>query len=722
MINKKMANQLLSIIVPFFDEQKIIRLFYKELVKNLVADYNYQIIFVNDGSTDKGFDIIKRIAREDSRIKYLSLQKNYGQQAAIYTGLRFARSRAVIVMDCDLQDPPSLIPKMVKAWEDGAKIVLPLRQCRQDHWRKKVSAAAFYTIFNLCRKSKLNPAVGEFYLLDISARSELLHKVTMPLFLRGTVQHLSYKKQFLPYIRGPRFAGQSGFSFLKMLRLARDAFYSRAKVRSTKNVAQAFLSAVARRFGGAEVEACSSKPINSYLIQESNIFEGKTAAIVGAGISGLTLALYLGRLGVKVSIYEKDSKVGGLMTSELIHGQKYDRYYHHIFKKDSNFLELINSLGLSSKLHWHTSRVGALFGNRLYAMNNIIDLLHLPVMSIGAKLRMLSGSIRLSKTIAFTKTDTAESMISKDLGQVAWSAFWRSMFESKFGLFSRQISAAWFQARLKARATSRRYGREILGYPDSGFDTIAKALKKEIIARGGKIFTGIEVDNIATKNQQFTLSFSPTSLFSKSSLSSSSFDLCISTLPPYLTSKIFSAYKSPPIEYLGFVGVIVVLDKSFSSHYWINVLGRDTPFGVIVEQNNLVPPFPSSHSLSSRLKVAAATEMEGSLYKNHILYLGKYIDTTSEFYNLPDETIAKIASGWLEQIKTGAKNDIVEIKIFRDPRAQPVVTTKYKKPPHVCDIDGFYSTSMAHIFPADRGLNEAVKEAKKIVQLITNQD
>lgn len=696
----------ISIISPVYNESESLPAFFKELIKYLYDNiYNFEIILVNDGSTDNTIEIIKNFTKQDNRVKYISFNKNYGQQAAIYTGLKFASGEVIVIKDCDLQDPPSLIPEMISEWEKGNRIVFALREKRDDKPSKKFSASAFYSTLNLFNKNKLNPALGEFYLIDNSIRIKLLKNLMAPLFLRGSLQLFTEKKIYIPYHRAKRKTGKSGFSFIKMLRLARDAFQFRRR----KKI-----------------------PLPEFDIAESNIFDDKSVAIIGAGFSGLVMGYYLGRLGMKVSIYERDNSIGGLLASETILGVKYDRYYHHIFKSDTNLIGLIGSLGLAPKLSWNRSHVGALYDNKLYAMNGLLDLWRLPVMSKKAKIKMLAGGLGLSRSIKNVRTLTAKSLISQMMGKAAWSYFWQALFEAKFGAFTDNISAAWFQSRIKTRALSRQLGHEVLGYPEGSFDTIVQALKKEILANGGKVFTNSYINFVTCHESRFSLSSRATNTFCEKSRDPSinkTFNYCISTLPPSETSKIFPSYKSPHIKYIGFVGAIVVLKKRFSQHYWINVLDKDAPFGVIVEQNNLAtlslrakPMFFGWQSnlspfLSSRAQRSGA---EGSLY-NHILYLGKYIKTTSGFYNLPDKEIIGIAADWLERIKPGIKGEIIEIKIFKDSHAQPIITTKYKKTPHtIKSAPGFCATSMAHIFPEDRGIENAVTEANKICRMIIN--
>lgn len=733
---------MFTIIIPVFNEQDVIETFYFELTKQISSSYKYKILFVDDGSQDDTLSIIKRLSRLDKRVIYISLNKNYGQQIAIFAGLENARGDAVIVMDCDLQDPPGLLQAMIKEWLKGSKIVLPLRQSRDDSWLKIKTALVFYTLLNLFGKTRLNPNAGEFYLLDFSVINSITKEARSPLFLRALVQNLPQKKTFISYDRKARISGKSKFSLIKMLKLSY----------------QAWLFVIG--FRGKNVK---------FNIALSNILKDQSAAIIGAGFSGLTIAYYLGRLGVKVSLYEASNQIGGLLASELICGIRLDRHYHHVFKNDHNFKALMADLGIKDELKFYRSFVSTLWHSKLYAYNNVLDFLMMPGLNLAQKLHMGFGALLSSYLSKNLYHLTAKDFIVKRMGRAAWSNYWQSYFVAKFAHYSVQISAPWFLGRLKARTKTRSFGREILGYPDGGFKTIVDALQNAILDQGGEIFAGIKISKINSSVSSSKNSYGPSfSLFTinpidnlkvsnepriqvDSKLKPSTYNLVLSTLPPHLTSQIFPSYKPPKIDYLGFVGVVLILKKPFSNYYWINVQDENAPFGVIVEQNNLAP---STSLLKSPLR---QDDTEGSLFNNYnnffndkvflnfngrkrlrhrsqkapknskkpsenntfILYLGKYCKTYSELYKMDDETIKKVARDWLDSIKPATAIDVIIAKVFREPFAQPIITTKYKQPPHtIPEIPGFYTSSMAHIFPADRGLDEALKECRNIVEII----
>jgi protoporphyrinogen oxidase len=660
----------ISIISPVYNESESLPAFYKELIKYLPDNiYNFEIILVNDGSTDKTADIIRRLASKDMRLKYIFFDKNYGQQQAILCGLKHCTGQAAIVMDSDLQDPPSLIKKMIRRWQDGADIVLPVRKSRKDNSLKTLLAEAFYLLLNSTQSTKLNSKIGDFYLINRPTIDLIINSGRQPSFLRGEVQKIHLKKDNVYYDRQSRRYGKSSYSIIKMIKLGASAFgYRRHRIQSELRIK----------------------------VVESNIFN-KKIAIIGAGISGLICAYRLSKLGYIVTLFEKDAQVGGLAASTELAGMKVDKYYHHIFPKQVHILALYNELGIYSDLQNLPTSMACIKDNVIYPFNNAKDLLGLPFYSLQQKILLGFGNLRTRKISPKNISHiTAKELIRNIMGTSAWNDFWRPVFKSKFGVYSDKISASWFVMRITNR------GKNIMGehliYPKGGFGKLINTLVERVYVNGGTIKTSNLVKNIKKRQSYFVIS-------------NEKYDYCISTIAPEKTAEILPHYNPSNISYLGVVGLIVALNKKFSLHYWINILDCNAPFGVIVEQNNLAPP-------SSRAQRSGA---EGSLCDHHILYLGKYTKNSSVLYNLPNTDIAKIGVNWLEKIKPGIKDEIIETKIFKDSFAQPIITTNYKKPSHtIKDIDGFYTTSMAHIFPEDRGLENAVIEANKICWMIIN--
>jgi len=210
----------ISIVIPVFNEEENIRILVNEIrqaIEPLITDY--EIIFVDDGSTDDSLWALKGLAKDDRRIKYLSFSRNFGQQAAFTAGLDFATGNAVITMDADLQDPPQLIPEMIRAWKEGNEIVLMRRKQRKEGFFKRNSANFYYKLLNRFSDYKFPGNVGEFRLIDRKVADELKNLKEKTRYLRGMVYWMGYRHTIIEYDRPKRQSGKSGFSLLQMVRL-----------------------------------------------------------------------------------------------------------------------------------------------------------------------------------------------------------------------------------------------------------------------------------------------------------------------------------------------------------------------------------------------------------------------------------------------------------------------------------------------------------------------
>ncbi len=625
--------------------------FYFELRRHLnLSGCLFEIIFVNDGSTDNTQNTIKRLATKDDRIKHICFDKNYGQQAAIYEGLMYCTGEAAIVLDCDLQDPPYLILEMIEQWRDGADVVLPIRKNRKDRPFKIISANLFYWLLNRVSKTTLDPRIGEFYLLDRKAINQIINKRQPSIFLRGEVQKLNLKKSNIFYDRQSRQRGKGGYSLAKMTRLGHDALRFANHINTFKPRAN---------------------------ISESNMLN-KKIAIIGAGITGLICAYRLSKLGYTVTVFEKEPQIGGLLSTFNMDGTKIDRHYHHIFTNQQNIINLFNELKISDRLEKIPASMACLKSKTIYSFNNAFDLLKLPHFSLVQKMIMGAGNL-VFKLIDPAKHNnkTAKKLIEAKLGKTVWNIFWQPVFEGKFGHYSKKISASWFISRVKSR--DKKSQIETLIYPKGGFGILIEKLARDIVGNGGRIITCHNVNSIKKSKQGIKID-------------GERFDYCISTLAPNESSRIYPSYRQRGIEYLGFVGVIIKANTSLSKHYWITVLDNNAPFGVIVEQNNLLP-----------------------LSKEKIIYLGKYCSLKSDLYQTDDNKIKEIALDWINSLAPNFSDSINNVKVVKDKYAQPVIKNNYKIPPIKAPMGEFFVLSMAHIFPEDRGIENAVIQSNNII-------
>jgi dolichol-phosphate mannosyltransferase len=217
----------LSIIIPVYNEREVLPALFVALRHSLEKDFDYEVIFVDDGSTDGSSDILRRAAREDSRLKSLHFSRNFGHQAAITAGLDFASGDAIAVMDADLQDPPELLPQMVALLNEGYDVVSPQRLTREgESFFKLYTAKTFYWIMRKLVDSRIQDEVGDFRLFSRKAVTAIRGLREQHRFMRGMVAWLGFREVILPYHRKPRLAGKPKYSLLKMFRFAWTAITS----------------------------------------------------------------------------------------------------------------------------------------------------------------------------------------------------------------------------------------------------------------------------------------------------------------------------------------------------------------------------------------------------------------------------------------------------------------------------------------------------------------
>ncbi len=221
-----MNNFLLSIIIPVYNEEQNIEPLIKRLLP-VLKDFQYEIIFVDDGSIDKTPEIIKKQINKNNLIKLISFYRNFGHQMALMAGYEVSKGECVITIDADLQDPPEIIPQMVAKWQKGAQIVYAKRNERQgENFFKKFSATIFYQLINFLSDTPIPQEVGDFRLLDKQVVIFLNNLHERPSFLRGLVSWGGFPTEFVYFKRDKRFSGQTHYGFFKMLNFALEGITS----------------------------------------------------------------------------------------------------------------------------------------------------------------------------------------------------------------------------------------------------------------------------------------------------------------------------------------------------------------------------------------------------------------------------------------------------------------------------------------------------------------
>jgi glycosyltransferase involved in cell wall biosynthesis len=217
---------LLSVSVPVLNEEEILETFYERVCAAL-EDFEFELVLVDDGSTDRTPDMLAELAERDPRVRVVELSRNFGYQAAVAAGLDHCRGDAVVTIDGDLQDPPELIPELVAEWQQGADVVYAVRRERRGEGRVKLITARWFSkLFTRLAELDIPTNVGDFRLLDRRAVAALRRMPERNRFMRGMTVWVGYQQSSVPYDRDPRYAGDTRYRWRTLLRISLDAISS----------------------------------------------------------------------------------------------------------------------------------------------------------------------------------------------------------------------------------------------------------------------------------------------------------------------------------------------------------------------------------------------------------------------------------------------------------------------------------------------------------------
>lgn len=219
----------ITILIPAYNEEEVLLNLYSRLkdVLSALSDYDWEILFVNDGSSDNTNEIIKNLRNSDSRISYLTLSRNYGKEIAMIAGLDYASGDAVVLIDADLQDPPELVPEMIKYWEEGYDDVYAKRKSRLgETWLKKFTAHTFYKILKKMTRIPIQDNTGDFRLLDRRCVEALKQMRETQRYTKGLFSWIGYNKKEILFDRDRRAAGKSKWNYFRLIDLAIEGITS----------------------------------------------------------------------------------------------------------------------------------------------------------------------------------------------------------------------------------------------------------------------------------------------------------------------------------------------------------------------------------------------------------------------------------------------------------------------------------------------------------------
>jgi protoporphyrinogen oxidase len=415
---------------------------------------------------------------------------------------------------------------------------------------------------------------------------------------------------------------------------------------------------------------------------------------------GLTFALRAAREGHDVTVIERDSVPGGLASCfrPFSDGDQLERFYHHIFRTDTNMIALIDELGLSSKLSWRSPSTACLYTGRLHRLDSALSLLRFAPLALHDRLRLAIALaiLKLAKDGTVFERMLAAPWLRAVAGGTAYRVVFEPLFRAKFGRHAENVSLAWFWARIHDRTSE-------LGYLEGGFSQMYERLAERVIAAGGTIHYDTAVASIDTSPEtgDVALRFAGSATWN-------TFDRAVVTLPsaafaalaPAATSWSRNAARRP--DALGARCIVLALDRKLSKHYWINACDPNFPFMVVVEQTNFVSP-----------------ENYGG---RHLVYLGNYGESFEGA--ALTERLDSIAES-LRTINPAFSRDwILDAWEFRASGAQPVVTTSYRDtlPPFATAIPGAFLANLEQVYPHDRGQNYAIDIAARAYDACLESD
>lgn len=219
----------ITIIIPAYNEEEALNKLYERLqnVVNKIENYEFELLFVNDGSKDKTGEILKELRRQDERVSYINFSRNFGKETAMIAGMDYSKGDAIIFMDADLQDPPELIPELIKYWEEGYDDVYAKRKSRKgETFLKKITSKMYYKVLQSFTNVEIQKDTGDFRLLDRRCVNALKKMRESQRCSKSMFSWIGYHKKEVLFNRDPRIAGKTKWNYKKLIDLAIDGITS----------------------------------------------------------------------------------------------------------------------------------------------------------------------------------------------------------------------------------------------------------------------------------------------------------------------------------------------------------------------------------------------------------------------------------------------------------------------------------------------------------------
>jgi uncharacterized protein (TIRG00374 family) len=427
--------------------------------------------------------------------------------------------------------------------------------------------------------------------------------------------------------------------------------------------------------------------------------------VVGGGFTGLAAAYELTRCGMRVSVLEQSTEVGGLAGSFEVNGERLEKFYHHWFTNDEHVMQLVKELKAEDNVVYRTTRTGMYYAKNFFRLSSPLDLLRFKPLSLVSRIRLglLVLRARTVKRWQVLESLTAEEWLLKICGRQAYQVVWEPLLRGKFGPFATEISAVWFWNKVKLRGSSRsKDGAEMLAYYRGGFAALAEQVATEVESKGGRIKTGTAVKALVVENGQVIgVKTSSGDIQADAVIVTTALPIIADLVEPHTSSAYVRQLRR--VKYLANICLVLELDRSLSDTYWLNVNDPSFPFVGVIEHTNFEP----------------ATTYAG----RHIVYLSKYLPETDELYQMTSKQALDYCIPHLQRMfPKFERNWIQQYHVWRARYSQPIVVRHYSKliPSKETPLTDLYIATMAQIYPEDRGTNYAIREGRQVGRMVAN--
>ena len=425
----------------------------------------------------------------------------------------------------------------------------------------------------------------------------------------------------------------------------------------------------------------------------------KHIAIVGGGFTGLSAALELVERGYRVTVLEADDTLGGLGGGFPVAGGTLEKFYHHWFVSDHHIMGLIDRLGAHDRIVKRPTRTGMYFANHFFRLSSPLDVLRFTPLRFVDRIRLGLTVFRARMVRDWRKLEglTAKQWLISICGVNVYRVVWEPLIVGKFGPYADDVSAVWFWKKIVLRGSSRgEAGKEVLAYFRGGFAELATLIGARIRALGGEIRLGERAQSLvihdgaarAVNTNRGTIDC----------------DAILLTTPLPLAARLLEG--SVPAEYLATldrirylanVCLVLLLDRSLSDTYWLNVNDPGFPFVGVIEHTNFEPP----ESYGGR----------------HVVYLSKYLPASHPMYAMDAKELLEFSIPHIERMfPEFDRSWVVSAYAWKADYAQPIAERHYSAlvPGRRTPIANVRISTMAQIYPEDRGTNYAVREGLEV--------